>query len=933
MMSAGGKRLSEAGSDGTPPKIAKNDQGDFSRSVRKKLTGTSRTGQACDRCKVCHDTRAAAASINHSSTNVTTQVRKIKCDARPGGCSPCINNNLECKTTDRITGRATSRGHTEHLESENNALKQYVNDLRQQLQDHGMEPRQSPVVPVGFVGAGGNPGYGWPQQMFDLSQILTSDTHLDATKSRARTACLPDFRSASLGDNYLGISGANEWLSPIKGTSLALFGMELDLVDFVTNDNDEAFSPTSYENFLSIAFDKSNQQHPPALPPYQECKAFCEWYFISVNCHAPIIHKPALLDMVDRLHSDETYQPDHAETVQLHMVIAMMLFQHSARNGMPNNWASHYRYAASFMPELMANRTLPNMQAIALICLHLRNFTKPGAAWFMSSLTLTMCIEMGLHRSVTAWSKSVPEMSEHEIEMRKRVFWSILIIHTSISNKLGRPLAIRLEDFDVEFPKVMDDHTTKEDTSIDEWHKCSYRVACHNFKWVLLSIQVQTSIYSVRAPPHSYELTIQKLERDLDFFLKSIPIELTGGPETAQDDRVCSLYLQFGAQELNLLVHHPAVCRTQSQEVMTKNLDICLDASAKLLHVAQSMRALKALDTTWLNATVWLAAMFVTLFVYNQRKDQITSVDLTALKDNMDAWLDIIGDIGQLMGSGPRLQNAVRHIVDAAINNINRHLAAKTASAAIGRSPPIVDAQQDGTGYSAPAGYAPAYVTADPNGVAPADANPGAAYLPPEENGLQAQPQPYPTTGFAYPDPSGASAPAYPPNPFDSAPYTGGEDIKSDLTAQLAAHNAGHALPTHHHHTNPHHQNQRASQPTPAMSAHDQQAQNLFQAFTSPPSNANYAAQASAAQQQQEMLTGPAAWRHWATDMLEYMGPNMPGYDVQSATALMSLGQKPPGAPEGPGVLGMQDTPNGPVGLINANLWPMVTYGSVSSCL
>ncbi|TIA28696.1 hypothetical protein D6C79_10176 [Aureobasidium pullulans] len=907
------KRPSEGSPEGTPGKLTKSENGDFSRSVRKKLTTTSRTGQACDRCKV----------------------RKIRCDARPGGCSPCIANNLECKTTDRITGRATSRGHTEHIEGENMALKQHINDLRQQLIDAGQDPRPAPIMPLGFNGSGGQPAYAWPHQMFDLSSILGADTHLDPSKARARTAALPDYRNNSLGDNYLGISGANEWLSPIKGTSVALFGMELDLVDFVTNDNDEAFSPTSYENFLSIAF-KSSQDRPPppSFPSYRECKALCEWYFVSVNCHAPIVHKPDVLEMVDRLNSDEVYQPDISETVQLHMIIAMMLFQSSVRNSRPTQWADHYRYAASFLPDLMAKRTLPNIQAIALICLHLRNFTKPGAAWFMSTLTLNLCAEMGLHRSVSAWGKTNPEVSEHEIEMRKRVFWSVLVIHTSISNKLGRPLAMRLEDFDVEFPKALDDNTGTEASCIDEWHKCSYRVACHNFKQVLLVIQVQTSIYSVRAPPHSYELTIQKLERDLDYFLKSIPIELSGGPETAQDDRACSLYLQFGAQELNLLVHHPAVCRTQNTDVNNKNLDVCLDASAKLLHIAQSMRALKALDTTWLNATVWLSAMFVTLFAYNQRKDHITSVDLNALKDTMEQWLSIIGDIGHLMGSGAKLQNAVRHIVNASIDNIHRHLAAKTASAAVASaniarsSPALIDGQHDGVnGYNAPAGYAPAYVPADPNGVPPSDTAAGASYLGPDD-ALQAQ-QPYQTNGFAYPDPSGGSAPAYPAF-VDSSAYTNGDDIKSDLTAQLAAHNAGHAL-----HQNPHAHNQNVPQ---QMAPHDQTTQNLFQAFTSPSPNNSYASPTTTAttaaaltpqQQPQQMMTGPVAWRHFTHDMLGIMGTGYPGFDVQNANALLALGQKPPGV-DAAGVMPV-DASGGPLPLIGEGLWPLTTYGPVSS--
>ncbi|KAG9805697.1 hypothetical protein KCU63_g23189, partial [Aureobasidium melanogenum] len=284
-----------------------------------------------------------------------------------------------------------------------------------------------------------------------------------------------------------------------------------------------------------------------------------------------------------------------------------------------------------------------------------------------------------------------------------------------------------------------------------------------------------------------------------------------------------------------------------------------------------------------------------------QRKDHITSTDLNALKDTMEQWLSIIGDIGHLMGSGNKLQNAVRHIVNASIDNIHRHLAAKTASAAVASaniahsSPALVDGQQDGVnGYNAPAGYAPAYVPADPNGAPPTDTTAGASYLGPDENGLQAQ-QSYQNNGFAYPDPSGASASAYPAF-VDNSAYTNGDDIKSDLTAQLAAHNAGHAL----HQAN-HTHNQNVPQ---QMSSHDQTTQNLFQAFTSPSPNNSYASPTTTAttaaamtpqQQPQQMMMGPVAWRHFTHDMLGIMGTGYPGFDVQNANALLALGQKPPG--------------------------------------
>lgn len=819
-----------------------------------------------------------------------------------------------------------------------------------------------------YVAPGGSPAYGWPAQTFDLAQILSDSTD----KSRGRGAGLPDYRAGpgSLGDNYLGVSGSNEWVSPIKGTSLTLFGMELDLAEFITNDAQEAFSPTSYENFLQVAFG-GHTYDPPSLPPYQECKAFCEWYFKAVNCHAPIVHKPAILDMVDRLHTDPSYQPSIAETVQLHMVLAMMLFQYSTRNAMANNWADHYRYAVSYLPKLMQERTLPNMQAIALICLHLRNFTKPGAAWFMSSLTLTLCIEMGLHRSVSAWSKSAPELDPLEIELRKRVFWSVLVIHCSISNKLGRPLAVRLEDFDVEFPKPIHDFTPAE-SQCDDWHKCSFRVGCHNFKWVLVNLQVQSTIYSVRAPPHSYELTLQKLEKDLETFRKSIPIELSGGPETAQDDRVCSLYLQFGAEELNLLIHHPAVCRTQSQEVMNKNLDICLEASSELLRIAQGMRALKGLDTTWLNATVWLSAMFVTLFTWHHRKDRITSAQLNELKSDMETWLGIIGDIGQMLGSGPRLQNAVRSIVYTAIDTISKDVAARTASAAVASaamartSPQTAPSETDPSniqGYNAaPPGYTPVY-TSD-GGPSPIDPNNPSPYLNSAEDPSLTSPAPYPAAvataaaaaNFAYPDPSGSSVSAYPSNnlPFDQtypSNDSNGTDIKPDLQAQLTAHNTGQPLP---HHTRQPSQAQQ-QQHHQQQQFQDQQTQQFMQAFAG--SNGNYAVQ----QPQQQQISGPAAWRHFTTDMMSLFNNGFGSpYSLDPATSLLALGGTTPststnklnglgdvnggmngavgaGDNQAVNVMALQGVSDASVGVFDHNtlgagaLWPMSTYGPVSS--
>ena len=352
------------------------------------------------------------------------------------------------------------------------------------------------------------------------------------------------------------------------------------------------------------------------------------------------------------------------EKVQLHMVIAVILFQYTTRNSvqLPFDWGAHYRYALGFYKDLATEASLPSLQAIALICTALRGFPKPGAAWLVSSHALATAIEMGLHRSVTAWKDPKPEMSAHEIEMRKRVFWSILCCHVIVGTKLGRPLAIHLEDFDVQIPKIVHDNLPEEADNSD-WQKCSFRPFVVFCGWLAVMMQLHGSVCTIRSTQQSHDSTLGRLEKDLDAWIATIPPELRGNSQGQLEDRVFAMYLDFSAQHLRLLLHHPALSRSQIRETATRNLDICLDASGKLLQLGTDMSALKSLDTTWYNATVFIAAIFTTLFVWSERKDQITLSELNDLKVTMDSWLSLMGDIGSLLGksSSQPFQDACLH--------------------------------------------------------------------------------------------------------------------------------------------------------------------------------------------------------------------------------------------------------------------------------
>ncbi|TKX23265.1 transcriptional activator-like protein 7 [Elsinoe australis] len=857
------KRLSDA-HDGTPPatKVQRTESADFSGAVKKKLSGASRTGQACDRCKV----------------------RKIRCDARPGGCSPCAQNNTECRTTDRITGRATSRGYTENVETENQALKQHLADLRRQLQEHGIEPRAQPLFRDSFSEDPSPPSSVTnPNDPHNLSRILNPEP--PNTKGRSRSAVLPDYQPDSVGDNYLGVASANDWPSPVGGMHHALFGMHLDLKDFVGNDDSELYTATTYSNFLTYISVK-HVVNAPAMPPYHQCRTMFDWFFKMPGSWLPVLHKPHVMALLDRVYHDPTYTATVAETVQLHLVLACMLYQYAVRNPVAAefNWSDHYRYALSFFIDIYRENSLPALQALAMVVLVMRAFPKPGAVWIVSVSVVGKAVEMGLHRSVNAWQTSETKLDPHDIEMRKRVFWSILLPHITVGARLGRPFMVRLEDFDVELPEVINDNLPDEE-DLPEHRKCSFLPGVNAFKFLVVQLQMYSSLYTIRPVRHSYEDVQKKLSKEIDVWFQSMPPELTGTEHTSLEDRGYKIYMDFGHQNLRLLLYHPSLLPKPDAELMSRNLDVCLDASSKLLVIAQEMRQYQILDTTWFNSSFFMAAMFTTLFAYSERKDRISSAEFKQLKSEMDQWIDIMGDIGQLLGSGTRLPNALRQITSAVINDISRHIAAKTASAAFATASSNGSEPTEST-------QRPPKINATTNAAAaqrPMNANPHvSAFNMPYSNDAETSQAPFlpssatapfPTQQSFYPDP----ASSIPPYTESLYPDSYEQDLKPDMSALAQQHSAALASQTAAH----------------QQAVHQQAAQN-HNFYGYPNGNAG-------------MNTGTVAWRNFADNMANSISHPGSAQAHWSANALMSLQQNSPAVknspsngsiPPQPGVMG-----------------------------
>ncbi|OAK94156.1 hypothetical protein IQ06DRAFT_260947 [Phaeosphaeriaceae sp. SRC1lsM3a] len=646
---------------------------DFSTSVKRKLADSKRTGQACDRCKI----------------------RKIRCDGRPEGCTPCEQNRTPCQTTDRITGRATVRGHAEAMESENAYLRRQIAELQDQLKENGIEPRalpaytglQPPPTPWSSNRAPENHSWTDPQRRTSSSPLTGYAPA--GTTDNVEFRPLPQFKQGSIGDNYLGVGGGDHPLGHIRGTSLSIFGTDIDITDYMKTEPEYESSVMSYTALVKVALGGEHVD-PVPLPDYKSLNDYATWYLRSLNPYTMLVHKPVFMQLVWKFGNDPNFKPSPSETVTIHMMLATIQYQIAARNSsqqaLLEESHKHYRYALSFYKQLLVgHHRLDDVQALAMICHHLRNFPKPGAAWIMTSITYLFALELGLHRSVKNWADGTGKFSKLDIEMRKRIFWTLNALQVNLSGKLGRPMIISNEDIDVEFPEPMKDCLPEEEKNLDPFHQCSFQVGIQIAKYTVLEVDLYKMIYSVRYSQSTYMERLKRLEAGIRQWKEELPYELRDPLNAAQDDQIFTLYLEYWYQAYNLQLHHPAVCRSSDTAVMESNLDKCLDASQKMLQNCNTLMHKKSLDPPWINTVVYVAAMFTTLFISSLRRDQLSPGDMTRLRGDMETWINVLGECDQFLSSGANLKSALAGIAEQSLSNINDGIVKRAATESLAR--------------------------------------------------------------------------------------------------------------------------------------------------------------------------------------------------------------------------------------------------------
>ncbi|CAP80770.1 Pc12g11430 [Penicillium rubens Wisconsin 54-1255] len=154
-----------------------------------------------------------------------------------------------------------------------------------------------------------------------------------------------------------------------------------------------------------------------------------------------------------------------ARTAIVLMIIAVStLYMEMRPRGIPDgrgeSLESERWYAASkYMSSLESGPPrLETIQARLGQCLYLLSSSRANECWYSFGTTMQIVTALGLHRKLPA-KASNNGCSYLELELRKRIFWSVYILDKYLSIMFGRPRLLHDEDIDQELP----DETNDED--------------------------------------------------------------------------------------------------------------------------------------------------------------------------------------------------------------------------------------------------------------------------------------------------------------------------------------------------------------------------------------------------------------------------------------------------------------------------------------
>jgi hypothetical protein len=371
----------------------------------------------------------------------------------------------------------------------------------------------------------------------------------------------------------------------------------------------------------------------PDLPNRGLAKVLVDLYILKVQPMYPALHEPTLEADIEAVYNEEMESTPYQNFVA-RMVISISLQKMDTQYaGLAD---SFYLAALKYLEPCVRPMDLSTLQCFALMAEYSLLTPTRTAIYYVVGIAVRLAQALGLHEEKTITrGRDGNRADPLEIDMRRRLFWCIIVMEFGLSHALGRPaiLATDQEHFDVNwFETCEDKYITREGIDPAATPTLKKWITIHFFKMRLLQLEIRRKLYrSKQAEPRDdSDPWFQQMDAKLEVWRDSSPNKDEG---IGFDKRWFTV--RYNTMLAFLYRPSPQVPRPSLQAALK-----CFEACQYNIYIQKEQIDKKSVDLTWIFTQAIFMAMNTMLwslsYVEVRRKHSRESVD-RHMKCAMDA--------------------------------------------------------------------------------------------------------------------------------------------------------------------------------------------------------------------------------------------------------------------------------------------------------
>jgi hypothetical protein len=191
---------------------------------------------------------------------------------------------------------------------------------------------------------------------------------------------------------------------------------------------------------------------------------------------------------------------------------------------------SFYLAAAGYMEEIIWRKDIKTLQCLVLVAQYSLLTPTRLPVYYIMGLATKLCQQLGLTGALkTATLENPSDLASHlQLDMRRRLYWIVFSIETTLSHSLGRPDVLADQDHHVPFCEPIDDQYITTDGIMPGPSSEKKAVAIHFFRVRLIQAEIGRVLYQKKRlePKNEGHPWYTEMEQKLKDWLNACPQDI-----------------------------------------------------------------------------------------------------------------------------------------------------------------------------------------------------------------------------------------------------------------------------------------------------------------------------------------------------------------------------------------------------------------------